>query len=121
MKRQIKFRGIAVGFNKWAYGYYVNKNPEKHQIIAFDTILPVLVEPNTVGEFTGEISKEIEVFEGDIIEIDGSGKRLVVVFKNGCFYSINSKIGSKYRLGGWEKDSYTVIGNIHYNPELLNQ
>lgn len=125
--REIKFRGIAVGFNKQAYGYYVNKNPEKHQIIAFDTILPVLVESNTVGQFTGLKDKSgVEIYEGDILS-DMNGEKLV------CEYS-NPYLGFRLSKLKLSKDNYQrtydlgsfggckhleVIGNIYQNPELL--
>lgn len=124
MNREIKFRGKNKK-NGWIYGFYFINRGE-HFIVQdgivspFNTHLDFVVEPETIGQFTGLYDrKEKEIYEGDIIR--RSDNRIgVVVFINGGFM-IESKIYGRcvrtplYVFG--EKSE--VIGNVHDNPELL--
>ena len=75
--REIKFRGKSLLNGKWYYGDLVtdtrefNRTCDKAYILPrWDKLnIPIQVDIETVGQFTGLIDKnEIEVFEGDILE-----------------------------------------------------
>ena len=105
---------------------------------------PVRVIPETVGQFTGLTDKNgKKIFEGDIIETQEyydkpysakkRKKRYIgiveyVTYKhnNGIYYEakwyVNIKDFDTYVYGAWSRFyDCTVIGNIHDNPELLEE
>jgi hypothetical protein len=109
MKREILFRGKRADNGEWVEGYYVNKSPEKHQIVTKKDTFPIQVLPETVGQFTGLTDKNgAKIFDGDIL-------------KGGIFLSYEVKWD--YEDGGWNITesalNFTVTGNIHDNPELI--
>lgn len=140
MNREILFRGRSFSDGSWVYGdleYERNKGLlSKVRIHTYKEDgrydRQYLVEPDTVGQFTGLCDKNgKEIFEGDIVDV----------------YDFTSVYASKYRgvvkmyRGSWcveYEDSILdmvahprlffddfadrkadVIGNIHDNPELL--
>ncbi len=58
--------------------------------------------------------KETDIYEGDVVKIPVGVAE--VIFENGCFYTPFN--GSRYRLGGWQKEA-EIIGNIYEHPHLL--
>ena len=110
---------------EWVYGFYHTTTPVNttNHYIKHDGI-DVLVEPETVGEFTGVHDKNGKpIFEGDIIEFVKGQKRkdvnseweddketVLVEFDGGCF-----------SCAGYCKseDAITIIGNKYENPELV--
>lgn len=57
------------------------------------------------------------IYEGDVVFNEHrSQDRLVVTWRNGCFYAAKDNF---FLLPDW--DSFTIIGNIHENPDLLEQ
>ena len=97
------------------------------------------VTPDTVGQYTGLKDKNGKrIFEGDMIKpFDDEVDKMVVEFRNGqfllCLYGEHGYM-AEY---GWEEegnygcfeaeplssygDDIEVIGNIHDNPELLEE
>lgn len=68
--RQIKFRGLGRNNNKeWHYGFYAyNAFTNEHRIMTSSGNYSV-VNPDTIGEFTGEYDDDgKEIYEGDITE-----------------------------------------------------
>lgn len=63
-----------------------------------------------------------EIYEGDIVKIDKEDYKYIVKFYDGCFVGIN-KYDEHYEqakiLGNLFTLELEVIGNIHDNPELL--
>lgn len=100
------------------------------------------VDPNTVEQASGiEDKKQITIFEGDIVRLTppkeshevyvatphnpNEDRILQVVFFEGMF-ALDMHKWFKYghgmcALNGYETDRLEVIGNIHDNPDLINQ
>ena len=132
--REIKFRGLAVDKSEWRYGLlskdmegstaYYNEYPYRlvwHEGTAFLN-QPVITE--TIGQYTGLKDKNgIEIYEGDIcIGIYGDEKYQNEVFFTSGSFALrhnNDNFGCCASLD--EHESVEVIGNIHDNPELLEE
>lgn len=139
--REISFRGKRRADGEWVVGYYLVKNDplfntKMHFILyqdrngGFSTSLFSwnVVDPNTVGQFTGLTDKNgKKVFEGDVISdglMDGIPR---VVLCDEDYMSFRCPLVKKHWAHGyhnielWLMDSKSteIIGNIHDNPELL--
>ena len=124
--REILFRGKLTANGKWSEGnLVVNKRgvcvitPDETPIGTYGQ-----VDPETVGQYTGLTDKNgKKIFEGDILSERPLMNSVAYV---GCVkysdensaFEIVFDTGSSFVLGSYSK-SYTVIGNIHDNPELL--
>ncbi len=126
---EIKFRGKRIDNGEWVYGYYVVKAGMPF-IFSFGVIEPVLVIPDTIGQFIGLRDKNgKEIYIGDI-----------VVFLD-CQYTENG-YSENYFFGEvlWDKETLSVyvtnrlmaesyevleeceiIGNIHDNSKSLEK
>ena len=126
---EILSRGRISDDDEWVYGYYVCLNCKSHRIytgfaeVDCGTYYPDVytINPETVGRYTGFTDKNsTKIFEGDIVEAYKYGEEKhikTITFRNGCFYFGNwnfAEFLDKFRL-------YKVIGNIHDNPELLEE
>ena len=119
MKREILYRGKRVKDGKWVEGL-LTKDIKGHIRIQYNPRnFSVVVNPETVGQFTGMTDKNgTKIFEGDIIKwIDSDGNNRIdkVLFSNGGFHLCNIY----YNIEGYKGNSLEVIGNIHDNPDLL--
>ena len=127
--RTIRFRGKRVDNGKWVYG-------ELFRISGFPYIYPdpapggwndYEVIPDTVGQFTGLLDKNgKEIYEGDIIieKLKRSRKdceRLVICFDDFEWQGKNENGATTSLSLLSEYHTIEVIGNIHDNPELLEQ
>ena len=131
--REILFHGKRVDNGEWIEGYLYclserhnpfimvkNKCGESHEVI-----------PETVGQYIGLCDKNgKKIFEGDYIvcsqsiesnHIDEYIEMGYVEMKHGAF-GLHRKQGYYRPFKDWLEDyEYEVIGNIHDNPELLEQ
>ena len=133
--REILFRGKQTDNNNWVEGAFCLKDSDgpfgdmldRPSIIKYDPPWDGFwfrVDPETVGQFTGLFDKNgKKIFEGDIIEHHAQGNiivnRGVVVWdaSEGRFaYQLRTMLPGFYMHN---PETVEVIGNIHDNPELL--
>ena len=142
--REILFRGKRVDNGEWAKGYYIeahyhwhNHGVHKEWIVSaacanggwFTIYGRYPVVADTVGQYTGLTDKNgKKIFEGDVVKrcftlTRGPNKESretqvgVVRYDNvTCGYLIRGACNLRRQ---WPGDTIEVIGNIHDNPELL--
>lgn len=131
--REYKFRGKR-NDGEWVYGNLVTYfNKPAIQDYAETNGEIFLVDPETVGQYTGQKDKnEKEIYEGDIVHFldaymygeDGDWDECscigVIKWDDSMaqFYVTNRN--SMDNDDFWEQiDEFQVIGNIYENPELL--
>ena len=121
--REILFRGKRIGDGTWVEGYFFAK-PILEKYFIIDGENQWMVDPKTVGQYTGKDFKGKRCFGGDIIFTRYS--RLLVDWDNDfsawmTYYfddnALKRKFCPLYDIAIWETDG--VIGNIHDNPELM--
>ena len=140
--REILFRGKHIHLfpqNEhlnvtWVYGYLCDKNYINSPGLNGE----LLVDPSTVGQYTGLVDKNgRRIFEGDILHIakiaDGLGGYYqppfdypvnVVVKWDLCAWMWETLCEDKRYISfpdAWYHYECEVIGNIHDNPELLEE
>lgn len=112
--REILFRGKRADNGEWVYGYFYEDIgsfiKERASSVSTNTHL---VDPSTVGQYTGLTDKNGKrIFEGDLLVL-ATSRTHEVKFADGSFYMEGTTF--PFRYGG----KFTIIGNIHDNPELL--
>ena len=126
--------------SNWVYGGIFPGTGDFYVIYTFDPIAKIPVYSDTVGQFTGLTDKNgKKIFEGDVIkfhkyryEPDWIG---VVSYDNGS-YVATGRMPIAYEkqinkepfycpfevvISGIDKTKLEIIGNIHDNPELLEE
>ena len=148
MKRKIKFRGKRLDNGEWVHGDLLHicggcviyhGSPTESELIEEDRpnlaielymneVSPVAA--NTVGQFTGLLDKNgKEIYEGDVL---GMNEKVIGWVKGGvrgyCYdvvYLNHPKGEERWSLYGTVIHDFPnrieVIGNIHDNPELLQE
>lgn len=128
MNREIIFRGKRLDNGEWVLGFYFRHEDGRVEIwqpgefiLAGRNLggLWYFVDPSTVGQYTGMTDRKgTKIFEGDIVTINGGEEPLVAAFINFSWRLVSDK--KEYRHYSHlmdAEDIYTVIGNIHENPE----
>lgn len=142
MNRDIIFR--AKCFGNWRYGSYVHfvKKPTNSRcnINYKDFIITnedngehyfPISDLSSLGQYTGLKDKNgKQIFEGDILEYIGKRKDNMnkvyhrkVVFHKGMFALLSKELPAysalNYHCMEDGRSAWSVIGNIHDNPELI--
>ena len=142
MKREILFRAKCSGV--WRYGSYVyfDKKPihdcynaKYRDFIVVNGVYGEnhypITELSSLGQYTGLKDKDgKKIFEGDILEYIGKRKdnmnkvyRRKVVFHEGMFALLSKELpvysALNYHCMEDGRSAWSVIGNIHDNPELI--
>ena len=133
--RDYRFRGRRVDNGEWVKGHYfttpltdensgvaqgfgwcfLSDGTERHCISQNGVVF--VVDPSTVGEFTGLCDKNgVELYEGDVVDCcrNGDEERIVRISIDDIRAIPTALFGSNLL---WRE----VIGNIHDNPELLEE
>lgn len=136
--REIMFRGKRLDNGKWIEGHLIRCENERTRICESKTdifcyekdrsIIQTVAhetETFTVGQYTGLKDKYGKrIFEGDIVEgadfTAEDGGYGVVGFDDGAFEIIGNNCCGTFHENYWGRD-FEVIGNIHDNPELLEE
>jgi len=115
--REILFRGKRADNGEWVEGYYSTSG--NYECIMKDALYDhYIVDPSTVGQFTGLLDKDGKrIFEGDVVrDIDDGGLRSVA-YVSGAFWTFARD--TMYDLMGNCNGCLEVVGNVHDNPELI--
>ena len=145
---EIKFRGKSLKTGRWVYGYYVHledfmRGRETHRIYSgladsmpggegYDFSADYEdVDSDTIGQYTGwKDENGQEIYEGDILDLyipkNNIGKpehrKRKVIWKYSGFQITNMRDDCVMdRVTSTIELIYTVIGNIHDNPELIEK
>lgn len=133
--REIKFRGVTheLSSPSWIYGDLICNSTDAPRIMDdyHDCYEPTtwLVDPETVGQFTGlKDCKGREIYEGDIVKVVSYGEESFHVVKymidlDYPAFDLEPALDGDFNSLGYcliDIDTkITVIGNIYDNPELL--
>ena len=123
MNRKIVFRGKRIDTGEWVYGYLADEN-YINDINTVD-LSSIEVDPDTVGQYTGLTDRNgKDVYEGDIALLDYADFN---VGKDGQTYAVVRWIDDRAAFM-WDaglnyyadmRNDVEICGNIHDNPELL--
>ena len=132
--REIKFRGKDIETGEWLYGDLIQRLGNFPAILYQDCYdgkviyIECAVDKDSVGQYTGSRDKDgKEIYEGDVVQSKLKRARKYDEVLQICFndseyeYCGKNEHGSSISLSLLE-DYHTVevIGNIHDNPELIN-
>ena len=139
--RTIKFRGKDVMTGEWVYGYFVilhSAITDGHGTVIGHKEEPSIfndepgqrsvgcywhtINPETVGQFTGLYDKNGKhIYDGDIIKAGDEKTLIEVRFVRGVFAFLwNGDLDDEFPCNSPTWEWAEVIGNIHDNPELVN-
>jgi uncharacterized phage protein (TIGR01671 family) len=127
MSREIKFRAWDYENKKWVFGWLTKLVEGIRQFLAIvqyedgELVRYYIDDEKTVGQFTGLHDKNgKEIYEGDILDFDES--EWGAEFKPEAVPTLDKFTVLHWPMCGIPSDipKYRqVIGNIHENPELL--
>lgn len=113
--KEILFRGKRVDNDEWVYGFLVKMWGQYHIIDQNDENSAYMIEPETVGQFTGLCDKNgRKIFEGDIMQLC-SACYPCLVYWDGRSWAW--KQNGKRREIDLTREKMEIIGNIYDNKE----
>lgn len=135
MRLEILFRGKRVDNGQWVYGWYCKyafgRWPIRACIIPSEEaengcVEHVEIDPATVGQYTGTTDKNgIKIFDGDILSgvCNRRNKEYFEVrwSKGNCGFVAGRGVHIRPNMNQATMDAYEVAGNIHDNPEILEE
>lgn len=132
--REILFRGKTTD-GRWVEGGYccvpdegATSRGKRHYIVVAhisdvgNEPFPRRVDPETVGQYTGRTTEHgVKIFEGDIVYSKGKFDSFdtpsgVVTMDSGCWAIVGD---NGHLLEDSSTEVLCILGNIHDNPELL--
>lgn len=135
--RERLFRGKRIDNGEWVYGFYFcmhhddDREHIHHFIIPLNVPIPkdkpigeiqVEVDPDTVGQCVSDLPDKNgkKIFEGDIVSGFFNHEKIVGYIFYGSDASFFIQRDGLFGIGlNNASDWLEVIGNIHDNPELL--
>lgn len=127
--REILFRGKKESTGEWVYGDLRHYRSGKVGIHNNELRYTMLVDPETVGQYTGLKDKNGKrIFEGDVVRIEDDipmspfcdGMVGKVEYSECGYFVVPKDLMETAGLFN-ECSVIEVIGNIHDNPEMLEE
>ena len=135
------FRGKSVHTNDWIYGGYAElegvaciilPHIEYNDECQREEPVYIAIDPATVGQSTGITDKnERVVFEGDIVQVDAYSYHIpedsargaieISAYGYGMRKAENGEWAYLCDLIGSSTTIFEVIGNVHDDPDLLEE
>ena len=129
--REILFRGKNLDTGEWVEGNYIHQTLYYGDEVDWHWIMVVgefdcdyydayRIDPKTLCQYTGfEDKNGKKIFEGDIVDASCAHgiERAVMGFCYGHYQAFSQYYGYLYT----RPNECEIIGNIHDNPELLNE
>lgn len=127
--REILFRGKRVDNGEWEYGlpsYDDDGYVEEIQVWDEEDVNFYPVDPETICQYTGLIDKNgKKIWENDILEGHLDDKfpedvtREKVIWHESGWKTEEPGCVDKEYLDEFDTENFEVVGNVFYNPELL--
>ena len=121
--REILFHGKRIDNGEWVEGnLFVSDTDGRTYILVGTRIFTIEweVDPSTVCQFTGRNDKNGKrIFEGDICKIDNLIYKVEFKYSEWVFTILSKKVYCCPAFNSHCGEYCEIIGNIHDNPELL--
>ena len=125
MSREIKFRAwekeTEEYFKVLAIDFKSKIVSCRHFKLKYDPFNQINLSELDLEQFTGlKDSNGDDIYENDLVSLDPDDSPYQVIFDEGKFELSNDYLGLVYDLGEEYMDC-EIIGNVHTNPELLEE